>query len=623
LVSATSVWPSLTLHPPSLYATAAVVENPRVPLRDSEKEKCETKRKPMKRPGVLSLLVAALLVLGVCFAVRPRSTGTAFNPGGANFPIPPGQSKPWTAPQTTLPPVVVSAITELFNDGMADPRGCEYREIEIAYSPTWKDKVHGWVLPGTGKQRYAIGWNGVIYPVDSVDEPVDLRKEYSRGFGQFRGNNNGWPMSERASLLPQLPLPIQTAILLRLGQVDLAESVWNAGYAGEDEMKVKDPYADMASVWLGRWYDRAADSYLSGDYTSAFSICQTLMPVIEKVKATAAARGIPDQGPAARYGDHLWQLPVLDADAQRRMNVQPYTPVLESGEPARGPERIAALIRDLELVSVQQITIPGSTMVIDSPTVQALINEGYPAVEPLLKCLVNDNRLTRSRYTEGMGSEGPIIPVYEAAYVALFRILNVSFPLFDHAAGDPRDLTFDDRNALAAKIQAVWRRTGGLTLPESGYVTLRDDNAGAQAWLRAVDNITQPADGTVTSNRLINPPISAFPIPGGTARFINQPISPFPIRQGAAPVVALGESLRDKSDPSVSDLIIKRFYQLLAQAASDKVISPVPIGKLILVLADWDGKAHLGDLRDMAQAFQARFPFDENAFMSTDYIARI
>jgi hypothetical protein len=564
--------------------------------------------------------MTSALVLMAITGLAWESSASAQDSTNSNStipPVPPEQARPWTPPPTKLPPVVVSAITELFNDGLADPRGCEYREIAIGWNEPHlvtigheRDlmKVHGWVLPETGKQRYAIGWNGVIYPVASVGAPVDLRKEFSATSpdGRFRGNGNGWPMSDSGSLMVESALPIKTAFLLRLGHADLAEKDWNEGYAGEDDMKVKDPYADMASLWLGRWFNWAMEAYLRGDYASALSICQSLSPVVGKVRAIAAARGIANPWPEEMYGENLWQLPLLMAESERRAKEPPYTPVLESGRPASGPERIAALIRDLELVSAQQGTNPGDTEVIEDPIVQALVSEGYPAIDPLLKCLVEDNRLTRCRYTADMWYDGPIIPVYEPAYVALFRILNISFPLFENESADdrekkePRDLTLEERKALAAKIDAVWQKNKGMSPAENGYATLQDDTAGAQAWYRAIDSIVQPADGAFTSYRLI------IPIGGS-----------YQLYQGKAPYKALGESFRAKTNPSVSDLIIRRFNQLIAQSASDKSISFDPLGKMILALADWDGKAHLDDIRNMAQAFHTRFPHERGALLST------
>jgi hypothetical protein len=525
-------------------------------------------------------------------------------------PLPPQQNQEWTPPATTLQPVVVEAITELFKDGLPDPRGCEYREIEIAETKTWKFKANGWVLPGTGMQKYAIAWNGVIYPVASVGAAVDLSKELAAippNQRRFRGYGVGWPMSDQlSSNVKYGALPLHVAFLLRLGEGKLAEEMWVAGYADQRNIAALDPYVDMAGVWLDRWYNRAAQAFLNHDDASALAICRQISPVIARVKATASAKGIADPWPVTMYSNHLWQLPVLEADLEQRVKENPYAPVVESGQPANGPERIAALIHDLEQSYAEQFSNPGETEIVDDPTVQALIKEGYPAVEPLLKCLVEDNRLTRARYTQGMGFDGPIIPVYEAAYKALFRILNVSFPLFDHDSQDyrkqkePRDMSLEDRKALAAKIDAVWQKNKGMTPAENGYITLQDDTAGAQAWYRAIDSIVQPADGTFTPYRLIMPS-------GGS----------YQLCQGKAPYKALGETFRSKTNPSVSELIIKRFNQLIAQSASDKSISFDPVGKMILVLADWDGKAHLDDIRDMAHSFHARFPHEQGAFVST------
>jgi hypothetical protein len=170
-----------------------------------------------------------ILMFAVGCASRFAQSSPLFDSKEA--PVPPAQTQPWTPPRTELAPIVVSAVTELFREGLADPRGCEYREIEIAESKTWRIKTHGWVLPGKGgEQRYAIGWNGVVYPVASVGGPVDLQKEFSvmptaYGARRFRGNGNGWPMSDQGSLSADSALPIKTAFLLRLGETQLAEEV--------------------------------------------------------------------------------------------------------------------------------------------------------------------------------------------------------------------------------------------------------------------------------------------------------------------------------------------------------------------------------------------------------------
>ncbi len=44
---------------------------------------------------------------------------------------PPRQDEPWTPPPTGLPGPIIAVANVLFELGFADPRGCEYREVEL------------------------------------------------------------------------------------------------------------------------------------------------------------------------------------------------------------------------------------------------------------------------------------------------------------------------------------------------------------------------------------------------------------------------------------------------------------------------------------------------------------
>ncbi len=99
---------------------------------------------------------------------------------GATIPEPPRQREPWQPPATTLPRFLVSASATLFEQGLADPRGCEYRAIEIGIGNVWSGdggvvKTHGWVLPAPDgeKTRFAVAWSGLVYPTVSIGEPAD------------------------------------------------------------------------------------------------------------------------------------------------------------------------------------------------------------------------------------------------------------------------------------------------------------------------------------------------------------------------------------------------------------------------------------------------------------------
>ena len=67
---------------------------------------------------------------------------------------------------------------------MADPRGCEYREVEVGDGGPVKTR--GFVLPERPGDagRFAVGWDGVVYPAFAVGAPADLEADVRR-----------WPMS--------------------------------------------------------------------------------------------------------------------------------------------------------------------------------------------------------------------------------------------------------------------------------------------------------------------------------------------------------------------------------------------------------------------------------------------
>src|SRR5271165_5269020 len=80
----------------------------------------------------------------------------------AALPEPPNQHNPWTPPVSQgIPDYVVRVTAWLFDAGLADPRGCTYREVEVlglAENPdnTNDRQTHAWVFSG----KYAVAWNG-------------------------------------------------------------------------------------------------------------------------------------------------------------------------------------------------------------------------------------------------------------------------------------------------------------------------------------------------------------------------------------------------------------------------------------------------------------------------------
>lgn len=100
---------------------------------------------------------------------------------GTSLPVPPEQPRPWSVPRSDLPPEAAAAITKLFDQGLADPRGCEYREISVVTGSVWGGasvmKTHGWIFSEKGQGNFAVSWSGLVYPLVSLGAPADLRAD--------------------------------------------------------------------------------------------------------------------------------------------------------------------------------------------------------------------------------------------------------------------------------------------------------------------------------------------------------------------------------------------------------------------------------------------------------------
>jgi hypothetical protein len=130
--------------------------------------------------GQLALLAAAVWSVGGM--ARADLHATALFQGPA-LPEPIHQGDPWAPPETPLPKFLIEATTVLFEQGLADPRGCQYREIELTFERAMPGSArqnravtHGWILPADEKYgtRFAVCWNGLVYPLSTLDGVADI-----------------------------------------------------------------------------------------------------------------------------------------------------------------------------------------------------------------------------------------------------------------------------------------------------------------------------------------------------------------------------------------------------------------------------------------------------------------
>ena len=216
------------------------------------------------------------------------------------------------------------ASATLFEQGLADPRGCDYRAIEVAVGSVWSNvagvaSTHGWVLPARPGEttRFAVAWSGLVYPTVSVGAPADLEADVkvletaaraqwktvreqpgpnaAAAFGGFGTNHDeAYPVS-----LEGLH-PIKVALLLRVGRADLAERVWAAATGrtreemGKSTIDLTDygvTYVTMANDLAWYHFDRAVCADMRGDDAVALADARALTALQKAVEAKAEAMG--------------------------------------------------------------------------------------------------------------------------------------------------------------------------------------------------------------------------------------------------------------------------------------------------------------------------------------------
>jgi hypothetical protein len=480
---------------------------------------------------------------------------------GEGLPTPPQQNAPWPHGADALS----KAAATLFEQGLADPRGLEYREIEIAVGSPWNGggyplKTHGWILPNDGKDgQFAVAWNGLVYPVISLGHSANLHNDWeviSKGKDRNSMVSLG-SVSEANAVHFEILEPLKVVLLLRLGETELARRLWEL--APHDE---KDPYLALAHDWSWNAFERGATAHMRGDDRLALADARMLANIQPLIEAEAKQRGFK---PDTYYSNSpfFMQHRALLADCERR--------VANQKNPSLPKNDIAALIDDLQNVDARQDGQPGFVSIARDPRVEVLVKRGAEAVEPLLDAMENDTRLTRSvSFGRAFHRSRHLISVSEAAYAALVDFLRFDFSAYGE---DGKPLS---RKELANQIRAYWAKMRDLSPAERFYAMLRDDKAGKDQWVQAAANIVQPTD---------------VEIHGGWTMI--------PKRKPGQKIVLRGESLRDGRAPSVSQLLAQRSDDIAAIRTNSTAehFLYLDAGKIALYLADWDKTAAISTLK--------------------------
>jgi hypothetical protein len=453
-----------------------------------------------------------------------------------------------------LPCSQYKAAAKLFEQGLADPRGLEYREIEIAVGSPWDGggyplKTHGWILPNDGKNgQFAVAWNGLVYPIMSLGPSANLHNDWeAKSKGEDRNSIMGrGSVSEASAVHFEILEPLKVVLLLRLGETELARRLWEL--VPHDE---KDPYLALAGDWAWNAFERATTAHMRGDDRLALADARMLAKIQPLIEAEAKQRGFK---PDTDYSKK--QLMALLADCERRVAKA------NQNNPSLPKNDFAALIDDLQNVDARQWGQPGGVSLARDPRVEVLVKRGNEAVEPLLDAMENDTRLTRSvSFGRSFHRSRHLISVSEVAYAALVDLLRFDFRTYGEG-GKP--LSWKE---MATQVRAYWAKMGDLSPAERFYAMLRNDKAGKDQWLQAAANIVQPTD--VESHD------------GWTT---------VPKREPGQEVVLRGESLRDGRTPSVSQLLAQRSDDIAAIRTNSTMdhFLYLDAGQIALYLADWD-----------------------------------
>ncbi|MCX8092160.1 MAG: hypothetical protein N3I86_14705 [Verrucomicrobiae bacterium] len=505
------------------------------------------------------------------------------------LPTPPLQHAPWTPPDN-LPTNLLSAVRTLFEQGFPDPRGCEYREVEVVVSdirgqPDGPVRTRGWVLPAAADAgpRFAICWNGLIYPVRSVGSPADLLAEVANVSPTPAPRPFDLAIGEARSVFFTNGLSTRAVLLLRCGETNAALKLWQRwgatadGAVGHAALRLSprddfDPYLHLAEDWTWALFDRLISAFVRGDDALALATARTLAQVQPKIEAEAARRGFPPRSATARtqakgprYLTFLEQLPELLADLERRAAEGPRQTAFQPGvtNPLTLDERARALVRDLDQVCARQWSQPGWVDFFRDPIVVRLLKAGEAGVDALLECLESDRRLTRSvSFHRNFKRQRRVLPVSEVARVLLIALWQFEF----HHPVEAR---------------AYWKRYGGLPLEERWYAILRDDAAGLERWCEAARNVVRTQGLHVLFFETL---AASAPATNASARF-------------------QGESLRGKANPSVSELLARRALEIPAGGQSP-AYNLATACDIAFCLAEWDARAFIPVGRKLVQRCQ-------------------
>ena len=128
-----------------------------------------------------------------------------------------------------------------------------------------------------------------------------------------------------------------------------------------------------------------------------------------------------------------------------------------------------------------------------------------------------------------------------------------------------------------------------VSFQEQWYRSLANDNAVPDEWVKAATKIVEFVD---TEQGFSFNPGMVWPTAPNSKPYTRPMMK--------------GESLRAKSNPSVSALILRRMDAISKEPDDVGVNHLILASRFALALADWDGKAHIEELRQFSEVMRQR-----------------
>jgi hypothetical protein len=440
--------------------------------------------------------------------------------------------------------IVAPKIEWLFEHGLDDPAGAEYREFSVEIGSVWSTsgywkKTRGWALPEkVGMPREGIAWNGLRYEIASLGQVVDLASDVREVTRQAIESNKspygrisrisyleGHPLhgqtlaikefrpvlSESATVDPIRPRLMKVALLYRAGFASESLHLWNGIFHGCNNV-ASNPFLILTMEATWNLFDRAVCAHKRGDDKIALRELRKLVPLAKTCREIQKRENlrfrnryylpddkIPDDFAFTNPAESL--LKDQERRYAERINSNSFVPLPRlasfTGKPWERwraelelikKAKVPTLIRWLQEVAITQDGQPGGCSPKGSKVVRALISKGDAAIDPLIECLENDERLSRTvTFGRDFHSDRSIWPARSFASYALAAVVGFNSLV---KMNDNRPT----KEEYLRLLKEFMRKFRGMSREEMYYQILKDDDSSWDQWIESAHKLTQEVD---------------------------------------------------------------------------------------------------------------------------------